>query len=400
MNFEVLYSCALCVQLAAFLWKLRDLLRDPRDPRLAAITLALLFVAAGFNCALPAVYRALGAVSGIPNLATLLVYSSIVLCTAALQVFAVNLARSRAEAVPAGRVLVLGTVAALVAMGVLFRFAPVHGEPHVLDFDSHYCGSAAVLGFLAVYLAAYSAGLVRCALVCLRIRPHAGDPWLRRGVSLVPVGVLFGLGYAVLKVVAVVGIRAGAGWEQVSDMAAPVSATIGACVMAAGFVLPSVPRLQRRVRARRCLRPLLRALRPLAPELARNKRLTSVEYRRLVATEDLLRALRPYLSAEVAATAERLADRRGLTGAERAAAVEAARIAAALRARESGAAPGDGRAMIREESGVDAPPAEVRLRRFPDQDPGGDFAAELHRMCLIGEAFRRPHPLVREVLAG
>ena len=67
MTFAVLYSLALLLQLGAFLWKLRDLLRDPRDPRLGAITLALLFVACGFNFAMPPVYSAVAAATGVPN---------------------------------------------------------------------------------------------------------------------------------------------------------------------------------------------------------------------------------------------------------------------------------------------------------------------------------------------
>ena len=396
MTFAVLYSLALLLQLGAFLWKLRDLLRDPRDPRLGAITLALLFVACGFNFAIPPVYSAVAAATGVPNLSTLAVYASIVLCTASLQVFSVNLARSRDEAVPAGRTLVLGTGAALAVLVALFRVAPVHDEPHVLDFDSHYSGEPVVVGFLAVYLGAYSLGLIRSALVCLRIRPHAADPWLRRGVSLVPVGVVFGLGYSLLKAVAVAATWLGGDLAPVSDVAAPVSATVGASVMAVGYVLPSVPRLRRHARARRQLRPLLRALRPLAPELAQNTRLASAEYRWLIATDDLLRVLRPHLAPEAAALAEEHADRQGLEGDERAAAVEAARIAAALRAYRAGSSPGDGSAMIREESGMDG--QDVALWQVPDQDPERDLAEELRWLCLIGEAFHRPHPLVRAVL--
>ncbi|MFR9729336.1 MAB_1171c family putative transporter [Saccharopolyspora sp. MS10] len=395
--FAVVYSLALLLQLGAFLWKLRDFSRDPRDPRLGAITLALLFVACGFNFALPGVYLAVGAASGIPNLSTLAVYSSIVLCTASLQVCSVNLSRSREAAVPAGRTLVLGTATALLVMAVLFALAPVHDAPHVLDFDAHYAGEPAIAAFLAVYLGAYSLGLVRSALICLRIRPHAGDRWLRWGVSLVPVGVVFGLGYSVLKAVAVAATWLGGDLAVVSTVVAPLSATIGASVMAIGYVLPSAPRLLRYWRARRNLRPLLRALRPLDPALMRNTRLESAEYRWLVATHDLLRELRPYLDPAVVAVAVRHADRAGLTGDERAAAIEAARIAAGLRAHEAGHRPGSGSAMIREDVGVDG--AEAAVWRFPDQDPRRDLAEELRWSCLIGAAFRGPHPVVRDVLA-
>ncbi|MCA1193074.1 MAB_1171c family putative transporter [Saccharopolyspora sp. 6V] len=395
--FAVLYPLALLLQLSAFAWKLRDFLRDPRDPRLGAITLALLFVACGFNFAIPGVYLAVGAASGVPNLSTLAVYSSIVLCTASLQVCSVNLARPREEAQPAGRVLVLGTVAALLVMAGAFALAPVHDEPHVLDFDAHYSGVPAVVLFLAVYLGAYSLGLVRSALICLRIRPHARERWLRWGVSLVPVGVVFGLGYSVLKVVAVAATWLGADLDVVSTVVAPLSATAGASVMAVGYVLPSVPRLLRRWRARRYLRPLLEALRPLDPELVRNTRLESAEYRWLIATDDLLRELRPYLDPAVVPVAERHADRAGLTGEQRAATVEAARIAAGLRAHAAGRRPGSGSDMIREESGMDGSAAAVW--RFPEQDPHRDLAEESHWSCLIGKAFQEPHPVVREVLA-
>ncbi len=395
--FAVLYPLALLLQLSAFLWKLRDFLRDPRDPRLGAITLALLFVASGFNFAIPGVYLAVGAASGVPNLSTLAVYSSIVLCTASLQVCSVNLARSREAAVPAGRTLVLGTAAVLVVMAGLFVVAPVHDEPHVLDFDAHYAGVPAITGFLAVYLGAYSLGLVRSALICLRIRPHAQDRWLRLGVTLVPVGVAFGLGYSVLKVVAVAATWLGGDLAVVSTVAAPVSATVGASVMAVGYVLPSMSRLLRRWRARRYLRPMLQALRPLDPELVRNTRLESAEYRWLIATDDLLRELRPYLDPRVVPLAERHVDRAGLTGDERAATIEAARIAAGLRAHDSGERPGSGSAMIREDVGMDG--AEAAVWRFPEQDPRRDLAEELHWLCLIGEAFTGPHPVVRDVLA-
>lgn len=399
------YALAGTLMLAVVASKARALSLEPTNVRVLGLAAAHLALATAFVSAIPAPYRAIGRLTGVPNLATLVVYSGVAISLGAAVVchHALEMPRWRARA--AGRRHLVVTAAAVAAMAVLFALADVHDAPHPLDFDAHYARDPFAVAFQLVWWSAYSTNLVHLARVCRRAARASRLPWLRAGLGLVPLGCVIASGYSVGKATQVAAAWAGADLTWVSTSLAPALATLGAVTMALGWCIPLVPRWALRVRAWRDLRPLHAALRVVNPALALNTPAVTVLYRRLIATNDLLRALRPHLDPVVDRFARAEADRLGLRGRERHAAIEAARIAAGLHAHAAGQT-FDGATMIREyqRAEADHEQADVAahgalLWRTPPGDPDYQLEVEARALCEIGRAWRSPHPLVSAVLA-
>lgn len=170
-------------------------------------------------------------------------------------------------------------------------------------------------------------------------------PWLRRGLRLVGVGTMANVWYAVAGVVFIVGQRAGVE-IPLAQRAMMATATLGVLIDTVGVTMPAWgPRLDR-LRSYRRLHPLWYALSRAAPEVVldphtsrRSGRwlIRDVDfrlYRRVIEIRDSRLALRPFLDERVADTARELGRAAGLDGADLAATVEAATLAAALRAKE------------------------------------------------------------------
>ncbi|GAA4861484.1 hypothetical protein GCM10025787_53090 [Saccharopolyspora rosea] len=406
MLYTLGYALAGALMLAVVAAKFRAVLRDPGDVRVVGLAVAHLTLAVGFISAIPVSYLAIDRFSGVGNLATLVVYGSVTVCLGGCLVChnALELPRPRAQAA-SRRQLVL-TAVAVAAMAVLFAVADVHDASHPLDFDARYALDPVAVCFQLVWWSAYSTALVRIARVSRRVGRASQLPWLRAGLAVVAVGCVIALGYALGKATQVAAAWLGADLTWVSTALAPGLATLGAMTMAVGWSVPLVPRWTLRLRALRDLRPLHAALRTVAPALAGNTPAVTPLYRRLITINDLLRALRPHLDPDVDRLAREEADRMGLDGPERHAAVEAARIAAGLRAHADGRVFGD-TAMIREYQPDDAEdPARTAdmaahgalLWRTPPGHPDHQLAPELRALCEIGRAWRLPHPLVPAVL--
>ncbi|NUS45702.1 MAG: hypothetical protein HOQ24_18680, partial [Mycobacteriaceae bacterium] len=280
MNFALVYGTIGAFALAVFCWRLWLTLRAPRRPELWAVAVAILLSAVGFEAAVPRIYTAIGDAAGVPNLATLVVYGAIagsVLAQLVWTTFMVSpgdVPLSTAVAGSARRTLQVGA-AALTVMTALFALAPVHDRTHATDFDYHYSTTVLVDLFLAVYLAVYTVALAWIIRLCRVWLPQvrgAGQAWLRRGLRLLGIGSVIALGYSAGKVIAVVGAWFGADFYDLNVSVAPAFASLGASVMLVGYLFPSfVPRIAaagNRIRATRRLRPLWRALRDIAPELA------------------------------------------------------------------------------------------------------------------------------------
>ncbi len=339
MAFALVYGGIGAFALVMFGWRAVVALRGPRSAARWAVAVAILCAAIGFEAAVPRTYTWLGRVTGSPNIATLIVYGAITAAVLAQVVWISHLVGAPQRT----RRVVAAAIVTLIAMTGLFAVAPVHDAVHATDFDATYAKEPLAVAFLAIYLAAYSGGLIRIVLASRAWLPDLEQlPGLRTGMRLLGVGSAIAVLYAAGKVAAIVGAWSGLDTHRLNVDIAPAFASMGAAVMLVGYLLPGLLAWWRtgqdRRRQLRRLQPLWLELRAVAPELAVDRRLAGTRarlYRRVIEIRDWLVRLQPYLSDESAAAGHELAELVAGEG-DRAAVVEAVRIGAALRARAAG----------------------------------------------------------------
>ncbi|GAA4419381.1 hypothetical protein GCM10023148_18560 [Actinokineospora soli] len=227
--------------------------------------------------------------------------------------------------------------------------------------------------YVVAYVLALAPAFAAIVRLCLRYARTVTDRALRSGLGLVVIGTSTACVYLVNKVVRAAASR--------FDFPYPLGHTFfvsavlpnaAHLLVLIGATLPAALGWWRRHRAHARLRPLWQALHEAEPGIAldpsgelglRGVRLRL--YRRVIEIRDGLLALQPYRDADFATAAREAATNpRG----DRSAAVEAAVIAAALRARASAA------------------PAA----RSPEPVTGGlDLDSDTEYLCAVSDAFRR-----------
>lgn len=373
----------------AALYKLTVLRRSPANPALRAHVGALLALALAVTVFMSPVYRGLDALMDVPNFAELLGHSLVVVGAWQAQVLLLHLSQATDQVVRQRR---RGAVVAVTLAGLatLFALAPVDQEAPG-SFTALYGDDPHVAGYWLVLLTYMAIALVDVMRLCLRYAGVApGRRHLSLGLRLIAAGAALGLAYFAQWGAYLVMRRLGLGElpRVVSDTApALFAAALGLVVV--GSTLPAVgPRLERtqaaqaarRWRAHHQLYPLWRALYDSTPEIAllpaRSRAADALSfrdlelrlYRRVIEIQDGRLALRPYLDLGVLLAARREAGRSGLrTGQDLDAAVEAARLAAALRAKSQGQQP-------------DAPQDEA-------SEDEADLAAEVRWWIAVSRAF-------------
>lgn len=354
---DVVYPIAAAIGWVAFLYKLVDLRRDPRNPTLRALCIALLFPALAFTIATPALFAPIDRLIGFPNLAKLWVHGSLVVFSATVQRLLLCWAFPAEQARPRVRRRVFASAAALAAMTVLLILAPVNKPTS--EFTQTYATTPYVAEYLLVYLTAVGAGLAEIARLCWRYASVAGRPWLVRGLHITATGAAIGMGYCVSKALYVVGRNLGVDLAGVNESSAPFAA-LGAILVFIGLTIPAwgerltaAAEAVGRYRAYWGLYPLWRALYEAAPGIALDpparpgldrvsvRDLRHRLYRRVIEIRDGRLALRGYLDPAVAETARAVGRQARLAGEHLAATAEAALLAAALRARAAGREPGE-----------------------------------------------------------
>lgn len=355
MQFALVYGSVGALAGVVFLWRLVLALRGTRATSRWAVAVAIACSGIGFEAAVPRTYEWIGRVSGIPNLATLIVYSAVTTAVLAQIVWTTYLVPPHPAPVVSshinGRNVILINIVVVAAMTALFFAAPVDDVIHATDFDYHYATVPLVDAFLGIYLAAYTLALLRIVLLCRTWMPHVREqPWLRWGLTLLVAGSVIAIGYSIGKTAALAAAWADIDARRVNVEIAPAFASVGAAIMLVGYLCPSLlPQAMaavQRVRAFPRLHPLWSALREATPEVTRaapeTRRIPRDRlYRRVIEIRDALLLLQPHLSPEITARAEHVADDLRTPASARDAAVEAARIACALRAYREGAAPAD-----------------------------------------------------------
>jgi hypothetical protein len=353
-------ACGLFAWVAA-VYKLSAVRRDRRNDALNLLAAAIAFPGTAFILAAPGVYEVVDRWAGIPNLATLLVYSFITIyCIAALTMLRLWQFPPR-QVWPRVRRMVVVYTLALIAMATLFAVCRVDRE-HPLDFDAYYGPDPVVGTFLLIYTATFGYGLVAIGWRSFRFAAHvtrasgAPRPWLRRGLRLIALGSTIALGYSAGKATYVVSAWLDAYPLILNDLAI-LCACVGSLIITTGFTMPSWgPRVSAahgwitRLAAYHRLYPLWHTMYRALPHLALDppasrgadlRRLRDLDfrlYRRLVEIRDGRMALTPYL-ADPVVSAEPITARAGVPVE---AVIEAARIRDAAARLGAAGPPGSG----------------------------------------------------------
>ena len=316
-----LYAVCAAAGWLAFGYKLRDLRRDRDNRVLRAMVYAFCSFAAGVTFAIPPFASGVEGLTGLPNLAKLLAHAGVMAIAAQAEVLLLFLALPPEQAAPRARRRLWASGAAFAVLAALW-VSTVRDDPPI-RLTVEYASHPTVTAYLAVYLCVfvvYSADITRLCWRFARISPR---PWLRRGLRITAAGSAFGLTYCVTKAGFLAGYRLGRHPGGEAEIAA-VLVTVAALLMTVGFTLPAWgPTVDvalawcRRQRTWRRLQPLWRDITAALPHLVLDDEahrpivaLRDIDYalhRRITEIRDGRLALRPFIDQDVAALATRLA---------------------------------------------------------------------------------------------
>ncbi len=342
----------------AALYKLAGLRRRPGDTGLRFVCLTLTLVAVALTAGLPPVYRRIDHLLGIPNIAQLIKGSLALIGGWSVQRYFIHLAGDDAEAEKAGirsNWVLAGTLGLLC---LLFALAPVDvTEP--VDFTTHYARKPYVLEYEIVILAYM--GLIMYS-IAERSRVYANlvrhKPATYLGMWFTAAGGATSILYVLQSGSYSVARRYGLAYplpnpELLSDLLKAVLLAfllLGATLPAWGtrMGIPRIPRWVEQYRDCRALYPLWADICRAMPDLAlvgpHSSLVDALDARdirfrlrrRVVEICDGYLVLQPFIDPGVLDLARRCAAEAGLSGEEAEAIVDAAGLAAALRASEAG----------------------------------------------------------------
>lgn len=195
-----------------------------------------------FLTATPVVYRAIDTGAGRPGLATLVVYSFIILFSAHAHLLAtIWAAEVKGLPVPRPRVIALLAcyAAILTAMAATFRLARITGPVLPLSFNVTYARDPEVVVFLGVFMAGLSYSMLSAAWEC-RQGARTENERLRKGLRDISVASLFIFGYVVFAGPSLADAATGHHTlDRLTDLGA-LSGTVGAFILNWGFSGPVV----------------------------------------------------------------------------------------------------------------------------------------------------------------
>lgn len=329
---------------AAFVYKLRDLLRTPRNHLLRAICTSVFLASTSIFFAAPTVVAFVNRATGVSNFAAPLVYSIVVSLGASLLVLVLYWRGPADKARRTARWWLLTYAAVLVALNALFVLGNAKLERRV-DFDTYYATTPYIAEFIILYLMAHAVAALALFLVSWRWARIAGRPWLCRGLRVIALGNVCGLGFDLAKLIAVIARWLDRDVDWLSSSIAPALGALGTLIAAVGLLLPTAgERLTRmagwiaRYRAYRELFPLWDALSTATPDIVPDVHIPRWHFelrltRRLAEINDGRLVLRSHIHPQVGEAALRLGRGAGLTGLELQAVIEAARLKAAVTAK-------------------------------------------------------------------
>ncbi|MFF8954913.1 MAB_1171c family putative transporter [Streptomyces sp. NPDC014894] len=394
--YDAVYLTVSCAAYTMFLLRLLRLRVAPSGPLLIT-TAALFWGATAFLFAAPTVYRAVGETTGVPQLATLLVYGSVIVYGGLAQAMALMWTPTERSDTTGARPRIRRQIALYTALAallaVLFLSAAPTGPETPLTFDVDQAGDPVLLVFLLLYQAGWFAACLYIAAIGRRHLRLVGrdEPRLRRGLLAVTAGTLVCGAYGIAKVIAIAGAASGAYRVDVlSNVVGPMASALGAALIVTGFSYPVLCKWLADRRDYRLLAPLWEAvvrdhaprhvLSSAAPLLGRFS-LGSTGFlltRRIIEITDAQRSLHPYRTGGPAEAIRGRAGEHGLSGPELRAAEEAAGLLGAVRRAAAGA-------------DRDVRPAPAGPGRLAT-----DADARVEREQLVRVARLLGHPAVRE----
>jgi hypothetical protein len=331
---------------SAFIYKLCDLRRDPRNVVLRSFCTQLALTALTFTLAWPPIAWRIERYSGI-----LAIWSTgtCVIGCAATQMTLLLWTYPAVQAWPKVRLWLPIYGVAFAAMLALDLSAPI--DLTDVDLRAHaetperlYAATPHVAQSLLIFLAVLAFTSAWGAMLLLRYARLVDRPWLRRGLRVIAGTAVGNVGYSAASAMFVIASRSGV-TIAIAQRVTTAIAGFGMLVTVVGITMPVWgPRLDR-LRAYRKLHPLWLALCQAAPGVvldpprsprAGRWRLDDLDFRlhrRVIEIRDSRLALRPYMDKDAVAAAHQLAEKDGLEGVRLNAVVEAAALAAALRAK-------------------------------------------------------------------
>nr|WP_052479245.1 MAB_1171c family putative transporter [Kibdelosporangium sp. MJ126-NF4]CEL23161.1 putative integral membrane protein [Kibdelosporangium sp. MJ126-NF4]CTQ90299.1 putative integral membrane protein [Kibdelosporangium sp. MJ126-NF4] len=350
---DFIYPFLAVVATLAFVYKTYGLRKNWHDPASRALCYSFAFLALTYVLAIPMFARGFDELVGIPNLAALVIHTSLMAYSGTVHTQLLYWQYSPEIARPRVRRWLLFFV--LVETGLVVTFVLADVEKRVSSFILMSAHNPYIAAYTLFMCTGLGTALIATVVSCGRYAKVAGRSWLRRGLRITAVGAVFMLGFTAIRVSDVVGVQLGADphdWEFLS----PLFAAAGVSLISVGLTIPGWGPWLTAIRgwwdtqsAYRRLYPLWLALYQAFPAIALTppdrglldtftvRDLEFKLYRRVVEIRDGWLSLRPYLSPDVRSGATELAEQAGLTGDELRATVEAAQLRAALRALGDGA---------------------------------------------------------------
>ncbi|QLE74886.1 hypothetical protein FGW37_27765 [Streptomyces rectiverticillatus] len=352
--FDVLYLTFSAVAWAIVGYKARAWFRDRGNVDLGLTALMTSGVPVVFLFSAPSVYRAFDRLTGVANLAMVLLYSAVVLFATGATVLLLRWtsrgdARARARAAVRSRIAVAVVAVAWATAIVCFAVGRPDSVEHPRDFSTAYAHAPGVVAFLVLYLAIFGTSLAGLGALCPRYAAQLGPCWLAKGLRTLAAGCWLGLLYCLCKLVGFVLTWAGHDVYWLSNGVAPMSASVAALLVLLGFSLPAAgPRVSAWRRLHR-LQPLWQAVTAHAPEVTlTGHRLTGrwpfadLEWRanrQMAEIRDIQRGVRRHVEPAALDIARRKATGAALDERRLAAVVEAAALRRGLQNQITGHVP-------------------------------------------------------------
>ncbi|MFJ8162739.1 MAB_1171c family putative transporter [Streptomyces sp. NPDC096136] len=387
MIYAILAWVCAFVGLAAFAYRLPDLLRRRHDVALWALCTYFLCSGISFLVDLDLLRLHISAFFGLPNITSLITQAAVVVLTAAQQVVLVYWSSPPAEArrMARNRVLVFGGALAVLVVSS-FAVGPVaHSETatSTILLSIQHGGYALYMSF---YLLICAVGQFETVRLSLRFTTMANRQWLKVGMRTVTVGASMILVYCVTRGVQIAGTRLDFDGSAL-DPIQWTAGSVGALLQIAGWTIPSwgirITRARgwaRSYRSYRRLRPLWWALYQASPDIALDPPRSWLRdlvpprdphyslYRRVIEIRDGQLILRTSLSLE-----------------------DFARVARSLDLPEDPTSPLGEALQVR---AVLSRPAEERAERadaseIPARPPYEDFRDEVEWLSQVASSFNR-----------
>ncbi|WP_371675834.1 MAB_1171c family putative transporter [Streptomyces sp. NBC_01276] len=275
MIYTVLAWVCAFVGLAAFGYRLPDLLRRRRDVALWALCTYFLCSGISFLVDLDQLRLHISGFFGLPNITSLITQAAVVVLTAAQQVVLVYWSVPPAEAprMARRRVLVFGAALAVLVVSSFVVGPVAHSETatSTILLSIQHRGYALYMSF---YLLVCAVGQFETVRLSLRFTGMVNRQWLKVGMRTVTVGASLILVYCVTRGIQIAGTRLGFDAAAL-DPVQWTSGSVGALLQIAGWTIPSwgihITRARGWIRSYRSylrLRPLWWALYQASPDIA------------------------------------------------------------------------------------------------------------------------------------